>query len=684
MAGIGPEDQARSVFDESVFPLHDLAMDCLRLSMHFFHPIQQCAQQVYHTAVPLSPTSSELHKLCLQSIIDNQLSHITTFLRAPHTWGPLLRTIDTRPRQLTCITTSAQRIISACEDTIHIYDAITGVLQQSICVLDTVVKIHSSADGSVLFLAHPSSVTMWDIQTGGLIHAFTAPLKINDIAVSITHIACGSSDGSVMFWNIHTKEGNGFENDQPVVTINWLSTQDLVVATQGTLYIHNIIDGKRSVWFSTSKHIWGMVYLENKLLVGISWQSPGTSQEQCFFVPMTHTGIIMEWADTYSSAPVRIDEESQLQLEEDVKQWHVYGLPQSLGGPRFVYNGKLEGPILVDKKIACITPPSGVQFFNTTSHTWADEKPVLLGAARSVAISLGRNIVVQTNTSIQILSVDALTGGEVHRDICPSHIYPLGKKHIICIQSDRHLIILKLETLQELHPDNNSSQLWSLLKNLSPFHHASSLTNQLPFACASLSYGLVAKFGILRIMQAWQSGTPLPEGAEVADEDVLLSGLSPMCTLAVTVHTSPHPGLHIEDVKDGTILANLPLEHDELKTGEVYDLTFDSENRFYLKIDRPGQHIQVPHNIIPLPLGRYSHTITREEPVPLPEPRPTLPYTLDANCEWVIDTKFRKICWIPPGDLRRGSGGHFWAGLSLVMVGDDGVVRKLSFKEPDY
>jgi len=108
--------------------LSDLATDCLRLSMHFFHPIQQCAQQVYHTAVPLSPTSSQLHKYCLQSIIDNHLSPVTEFMGAPHTWGSLLRSIDTRPRQLTCITTSGQSIISACEDRVTIYDAVTGVL----------------------------------------------------------------------------------------------------------------------------------------------------------------------------------------------------------------------------------------------------------------------------------------------------------------------------------------------------------------------------------------------------------------------------------------------------------------------------------------------------------------------------------------------------------------------------
>ena len=65
------------------------------------------------------------------------------------------------------------------------------------------------------------------------------------------------------------------------------------------------------------------------------------------------------------------------------------------------------------------------------------------------------------------------------------------------------------------------------------------------------------------------------------------------------------------------------------------------------------------------------------------EPRAMPPYALDANREWVLDRESRKICWIPPGNVRRGNGGHFWAGLSLVMVGDDGVVKKLSFKESD-
>jgi len=154
------EEEAKAIF------LHHLATDCLRLSTYFFHPIQQCAQQVYHTAVPLSPTLTLPYKSCLQYVVDNQLSHVTTFLGAPNTWGSLLRAIDIRPNQLTCIATSAQSIIAACEDIINIYDAVTFVLQQSLHTPETVIKIQCSLDRSILFFVHSFSVAIWDVCQG--------------------------------------------------------------------------------------------------------------------------------------------------------------------------------------------------------------------------------------------------------------------------------------------------------------------------------------------------------------------------------------------------------------------------------------------------------------------------------------------------------------------------------------
>ena len=617
-------------------PLYNLATDCLRLSMHFFHPIQQCAQQVYHTAIPLSPTSSCLHKSCLQSVIDNQLSHVTAFSGAPSTWGLILRTINVRPRQLTCITTSAQRIITACEEIVNIYDAVAFTLQQSLCAPAAVTKITNSPDESILFFAHSFSITMWDVQTGGLIHTFTTQFGINDIAISETggHIACGLSDGSIIYWNTHTKrESKGSGDGQPVVKIHWLSLLELAVATQNSVYVYNITTSNTSNRPSTSGSVWGMVYLgRHEFLVGTSQPGEEVDQRLCAFEPIKYTkGRLC---------------------------WQLWGLPTPMPF------GQLMHPTLAGNKITCITAPSGVQVFDTGSYQQTHNPP-LLGAAISVAVSLDRNLVVQTKDSIQIFSLDVLTSGEDHNNMPLSHIYPLGEKHIICVlQPNRHLALLELETLQE--PDE------STLPSRSPL-----------VDCLSSAPGLVAELGVSTITHAWESDTPLPQWTETIEQDVSLSGLSPKFTLVVTVYSSPRQELRVKDAKDGTLLVNQSLEDEDFRTGEIYDLTFDSETRFYLNIDGSGQHVKIPYDVIASPSGNYSHTITRGEPVTLSKPREEPPYTLDASCEWVLDTGSRKICWVPPGNIRRGNGGHFWAGLSLVMVGDDGVVRKLSFKEPD-
>jgi hypothetical protein len=44
----------------------------------------------------------------------------------------------------------------------------------------------------------------------------------------------------------------------------------------------------------------------------------------------------------------------------------------------------------------------------------------------------------------------------------------------------------------------------------------------------------------------------------------------------------------VKAAEDGTILAKLLLGDDDLGMGEVYDVTFDSDTRFHLKIDGRG------------------------------------------------------------------------------------------------
>ena len=627
-------------------PLQDLATDCLWLSMHFFHPIQLCAQHVYHSALPLLPTSSHLQRFYLQNSMDKQLSCVAAFLGAPDTWGLLLRTIDFRPRQLTSITTSLQRIIVACEDIVNIYDAVTFVLQQSLCAPEAVTKIQGSPDGSVLFFAHPLSVTMWDVQTGGLIHTLTTKSKINDFAVSTTggHIACGLSDGFVTFWDVHTKrKGPGFGNGQPVVAVHWWSPLELVIATQNSVYVYDIGIGKTWDAFPTPGPVWGMVRSVDgcELFVGTSQSSREADWDLCILEPTRYT-------------------------QGHLHHWQSRASPGWKSPP----HGRLMHPMCVGNEITCITPPSGVQSFDTNSHDWANNPPPL-DAATSLAVSLNRNLVAQTKDSIQIFSLDVLKTSKARDDVHPSHVYPLGEEHIICLQPDGYLTLLELETLQKIHPSDNTPLLGTLL------------SNQLPPSCVSAGHGPIAELGIPAVIQAWQSGIALPKWTEVTDEEEPLGGSSPNQTRVITVYGSPKQELLLKGVRSGITLAKAPLEFGDMGMGKVYDLTFDSETRFYLKAEGPGWHVQIPYDITGSPAERYPYKITQGEPVPLSEPRVIPLFTLDTNCEWVIDAESRKVCWISPGNLRRGNGGHFWAGLSLVMLGDDGVVRKLTLKEPD-
>jgi hypothetical protein len=477
-----------------------------------------------------------------------------------------------------CIATSGQRIVAACEEITNVYDAVTFALRQSLRIPEPVTKVQGSPDDYTLFFAHSRSVTMWDVQTGGLTHTFTVQSEITDIAVSTTgdHIACGSFDGSVTFWNTHTKERKRFGVDRPVVAILWFSPRKLVVATQGIVYDHDIDTGKSLGTFPTSGRTWGLI------------RSPLGRDE--YLVGVVESGERIPWNSNFLR--VTPSKKEKRLAPEHLERWSLTRLGE-----------ELSAPMVAGTVIACITPPRGVLSLDTQSQDSVG-KPPPLDAATSVAVSLNRNLVAQTEDSIQIFSLDVLKVRGDRNSARSSHVYPLGGKHIISLlQPDQRLTILDLRTLQELSPYDDITSLRSQFTNP---------------ASASFSRGPVAEFGVSAVIKAWRSGTPLPGWAEAADEDPPLSGLSP---------------------------------------------------------DRT--------RVVPSPSGSHSHTITKGKAVPLSEPRAMPSYKIDADCEWVIDAKSRRICWVSPGNVRRGNGGHFWAGLELVMVGDDGVVRKISFREPD-
>jgi WD40 repeat protein len=136
------------------------------------------------------------------------------------------------------MTTFGHRIAAACDDgTVGIYDSVTGVLRLSLSPPDPVQAIRGSPDGSILFCTHQGpSITLWDIQTGGMIHTFVLERKVEDIAVSSKgrYLACGLSDGFVKIWEIANKmEGAAIGSGSPATHLCWVEPEERLVVAGG-------------------------------------------------------------------------------------------------------------------------------------------------------------------------------------------------------------------------------------------------------------------------------------------------------------------------------------------------------------------------------------------------------------------------------------------------------------------
>ena len=462
-----------------------------------------------------------------------------SFLGAPPRWGLLLTTIDVRPRRLTCIATFAQKIVAASEDIVNIYDAVYFNLEQSLRAPEPVTKIQESGDGSILYLAHSYSVNSWDSQTGGSINTFVTQSEIIDMVVSPTgdHIACGLSDGSVAFWDIRTMKQGGLGNTHPLVAIRWLKPAELVVVTQGYVYVADVSTGETLDRFDSPDLVWGAIVLDDGVVVGASKLDAQGGRWKCSFTAIKR-------------GPKRSNT-----------------LPESIRPDRFIR------PTLVAHNIVCITPPSGVQAFDKNYDPL--KRPSALDGAKSVAVSLNRNLAVQTEDSVQVFPVGVLASGDSqdHVNFPHIYIYPLSEGYVVCVQQNGFQSVHDLETLQAINPAFfGTSHTWT--SHPFPEHNRES----------------VEGFEVPTVIPR-QSRLPPPRWTGAAEDGTLLGGLSPNYTLIATVCDLPQRRIRIVDTVPGTMLADLPLEDDDLDAGVVYHLAFDSEARFYLRVDGPSNHI---------------------------------------------------------------------------------------------
>ena len=183
------------------------ANDSLRFLLEHFDTIYNSPSHIYHSALPLSPSSSWLQK-CYSTELPPTVKVIKGL---PVEWGMCSRTV--LPGSHILALSHWNNTIAAGSEPgdIIILNAITG---SQITVLsghtDEVNTLTFSLDGTSLVSGSDDhTVKLWDIQTGGVIKTFLGHnglVRSVSISADCTRIVSGSGDCRICLWDIQTGE----------------------------------------------------------------------------------------------------------------------------------------------------------------------------------------------------------------------------------------------------------------------------------------------------------------------------------------------------------------------------------------------------------------------------------------------------------------------------------------------
>jgi WD40 repeat protein len=181
--------------------------DGQRLLLEHFDIIHNSPSHIYHSALPLSPSSSLLHK-CYST----ELSYIPKVVKGlPAQWGMCSRTILLDSLTWTLSYHNNRIAVGSNPGDIIILNAITGSQAAVLSGHKGEVRcLAFSSDGTSLVSGSDDyTVKLWDVQTGGTVKTFsgyTGQVLSVSISADYNIIASGSYDNELCLWNIQTGE----------------------------------------------------------------------------------------------------------------------------------------------------------------------------------------------------------------------------------------------------------------------------------------------------------------------------------------------------------------------------------------------------------------------------------------------------------------------------------------------
>lgn len=542
-----------------------------------------------------------------------------------------MRTIKSGTGHFTCITTFSHWIAAACDDgTVGIYNSVTGAQRVSLSPADPVQAVRGSPDGFMLFCMHQGpSTTVWDIQTGGLVYTFIFDCKVEDIAVSCGGRYLGSmlSDGSVRIREIASRsEGAAIGKGSAVTCICWLEPEEWLVVGRGKLVeMWDVVVGTALWRFGVPNPVCGMVY----------------SQKHHKLAIVTTSGA--------ESTVTIIDPRSGTSFTDTVQQQlSCFAFSQT------------------ERELICGTDTPGLRLFNFSMQGWRSfDHPATIASVST--ISNGTVVVNVVGSGIQLLSLDG-EHDPFRRPTQPAlTVDAIDEGRIIAVRliTSDHIILLEPATM---------STLFTLPGDIRKIP-----TDRPPVLCASRENQMVVcsleREGTEHL-GLWRFHSDL-QWTVAVNQQPSFGGISPGGSRLATLHNTHHSThIYLRDVRNGELQAHLPL--DPLLPTNAIGFKFTSNDRFYSQYDT----YRIPY-FIALESGTHNHSIIelRHKELPPVKRSHQRYYDVDDTREWVISSS-KRVCWVPPGFIGSGYHSYCWGGSTLVMVGQDGQLRGLTFRRP--
>jgi len=208
--------------------------DIQRFILDCFDTIYDSPSHIYHSALPLSPSSSWFQKY-YNSELSKEAKVVTGL---PATWGTCFRTVSSHTLVIRLAWWGNIIVASSESGKIIILDAVTGT---NVSVLsghtDWVVSFTFSLDGALLVSGSSDyTIKLWDIQTGGVIRTFSGHTNsVCSVSISLdcTTIASGSLDKTIWLWDVGTGECHHIieGHSSPVKSVSFSKHSQILISS---------------------------------------------------------------------------------------------------------------------------------------------------------------------------------------------------------------------------------------------------------------------------------------------------------------------------------------------------------------------------------------------------------------------------------------------------------------------